>query len=60
MMPDFNDPDQRKQINDMIRDAIDAWLDKQFATFGKWSLAGLGSAALAALAYVYFTSHGLK
>ena len=57
---DFRDSQTREEFRAAIRDAIDAWLDKQFATFGKWSAGGVLSIALAALAYLYFTTHGLS
>lgn len=53
-MPEI-DHDVQKEL---IKEAISEWLDKQFATLGKWSLAGICSAGLAALAYILLTSQG--
>lgn len=35
-----------------IKEALQEWLDKQFAAFGKWTLAGLLSAALVGAVYL--------
>lgn len=53
-MPDLGN-DAQKEV---IKEAISEWLDKQFATLGKWSLAGICSAGLAALAYFILTNNG--
>lgn len=46
--------ERRRQLAEeqkrLIKEAIKEWLDQQFATFGKWSLAALASLALAAAA----------
>lgn len=42
----------------IVKEAISEWLDKQFAALGKWTLAGLFSAALAALAYLLISAGG--
>lgn len=44
-----------KQI---IKEAIEEWLDKQFATFGKWSLAAIMSALMAYLFYGWLSIQG--
>jgi len=44
------------ESKEAIKEALQEWLDKQFATFGKWTLAGLLSAALAGA--VYLAMHG--
>jgi len=53
-MPDF-DNEAKKEL---IKEAISEWLDKQFATLGKWTLGGICSAALAVLVYLLLTSQG--
>jgi hypothetical protein len=53
-MPDI-DKDAQKEV---IKEAISEWLDKQFATLGKWTLGGLCSAGLAVLAYMLLTQQG--
>lgn len=41
----------REEHKAIIQEAITAWLNTKFAQFGKWSLAGIGAAALALIAY---------
>lgn len=53
-MPEV-DPDDQKEL---IKEAISEWLDKQFARLGKWTLAGLCSAGLAAIGYLILTTNG--
>ena len=53
-MPEI-DKNERKEI---VKEAINEWLDKQFATIGKWTLGGLVSAILAALLYFTLTNSG--
>jgi hypothetical protein len=53
-MPEI-DKDIQKEI---LKEAISEWLDKQFATFGKWTLCGIFSAGLGVLAYLLLTSQG--
>lgn len=50
--------EQRELIKNAAKDAIKEWLDDQFAKFGKWSMAALASAALAALVYFILTASG--
>lgn len=52
----FGDTDGKR----IVKEAISEWLDKQFASFGKWSLFGIGAAALGALAYFILTSQGWR
>lgn len=42
----------------VVKEALQEWLDKQFATFGKWTLAGVVSVALVGILYLYLTSNG--
>lgn len=53
-MPNFT-PEEQKAI---VKEALTEWLDKQFATFGKWSLGGIASIALAVLLYLWLSQHG--
>lgn len=53
-MPEI-DKDTQKEI---VKEAIQEWLDKQFATLGKWTLRGICSMGLGALAYWILTSNG--
>ena len=47
--------DDRKAI---VKEAISEWLDEKFVTLGKWSLGGIGAAALALLAYFVLIKSG--
>jgi hypothetical protein len=53
-MPEI-DKDVQKEV---IKEAISEWLDKQFATLGKWTLGGICSAGLAGLAYWLLINNG--
>lgn len=55
-MPEI-DNNERKEL---IKEAITEWLDKQFATFGKWAFASLLSVGLAALLYFVLINSGWK
>lgn len=44
----------------LVKEAIKEWLDQQFATFGKWSMAAIASLALAALVYFILTMSGWR
>lgn len=49
------DTETQKQV---IKEALQEWLDKQFATLGRWTVGGLCSMALAVLVYLYLSQHG--
>lgn len=52
-------PEIDKQTEkEAIKEALQEWLDKQFALFGKWSLAGLFAAGLAGLVYLALLGQG--
>lgn len=48
-------PDDEKEI---FKQAIEEWLDKQFAKFGKWSLATIITAGLVWLFYGWLNFQG--
>jgi hypothetical protein len=48
-------PDQEKEV---MKEAIEEWLDKQFAKFGKWSLATLLAGAVVWLFYGFLNIQG--
>lgn len=50
--------EQKEIVKEAAKDAIKEWLDAQFATFGKWSMAALASMALAALVYFILINSG--
>ena len=43
---------------DVVKEALQEWLDKQFATFGKWTLSGLMALAFAGLVYLALSGQG--
>ena len=52
-------PEEQKELQKAaIKEAIQEWLDKQFATVGRWTVRGIVSAGLAVLFYLYAASHG--
>lgn len=50
------DTETQKQV---IKEALQEWLDKQFATLGRWTVGGLCSMALAVLVYL-LSSHTIR
>jgi hypothetical protein len=54
--------DEQKQDlaleKEVVKEAIEEWLDKQFAKFGKWSLAAIVSSAFAYLLYGWLNFQG--
>lgn len=49
---------QREEDKQLIKDAVDEWLDKKFAAFGKWSARALAALLLAAFVYFILWSQG--
>lgn len=54
-MPEKMTPEDEKAI---FKQAIEEWLDKQFAKFGKWSLTALIMAGLAWAFYGWLNFQG--
>ena len=54
-MPHVDSEEERKKI---VKEAIDEWLNHQFAAFGRWTFYGILSAVVAAVAYFAFMNHG--
>jgi hypothetical protein len=48
-------PDEQREV---MKEAIEEWLDKQFAKFGKWSLSTIALAALAWMFYGWLNVQG--
>jgi hypothetical protein len=48
----------KEEAKAAMKEALNEWLDKQWAQFGKWTMSGLASAAIAGLAYAYSKTHG--
>ena len=47
--------EERKKI---VKEAINEWLDCQFAKFGRWTVYGIVSLLLGALVYLFFVTNG--
>jgi hypothetical protein len=58
MLPE--EEELRELLEQSMDKAINKWLDKQFATFGKWTLHGLLAVFFAGLLYLYFHTQGFK
>lgn len=61
------DPDAAERLHltkeeqkEVVKQAIQEWLDGQFAKFGRWSFFGLVSFAFGVLFYLWLSGHGLK
>jgi hypothetical protein len=56
-MPHISLPEdeQKRLYKEALKEALREWLDDQFATFGKWSAAGIASLVIGGLAYVAMT-----
>ena len=50
----------KAEQKEVVKEAIQEWLDMQFVKFGKYSLVGAVSMAFAMLLYLYLVAHGLK
>jgi hypothetical protein len=48
----------RNVQKEAVKEALQEWLDKQFATLGKWTLGGLMSMGFAVLVYLYLAQNG--
>lgn len=52
----MNLDDEQKKL---VKDAIQEWLDSKWIAVGKWSVAGIAAAVLAAVFYIIVWAHGL-
>lgn len=57
---DLEDEKQREVFSKLLGEAIDRWLDKQYAVVGKWTLRGVLATACAAFVYFYFNTKGFR
>lgn len=51
---------ERKLTKEIFKEALKEWLDEKFAEFGRWSLMGLGAAALAGMVALVLYSQGWR
>ena len=55
----MSDNDAKKLADkEVIKEALQEWLDKQFASFGKWTAMGLLALAFAGCVYLGLMSQG--
>lgn len=54
----FMDQLTKDEAKAAMKEALNEWLDKQWAEVGKWTVGGLMSTAIAGLAYAYSKTHG--
>ena len=52
--------DQKNLMEEAVKEALAEWLDKQFQTFGKWSLMTLVAFLLVGLTYMIFWVNGWR
>jgi len=61
-MPDQNQEDpneeQKNLMKEAFKEAIQEWLDKQYAVFGRWSFWAFMSLAVVALLYFILNLNG--
>jgi hypothetical protein len=59
-MTDMNERNNDAMRKEIVKEAINEWLDAKFAQFGKWSLMSIGAAGIAVIGYYFFTTHGVR
>lgn len=50
----------KSEQKEVVKEAIQEWLDIQFVKFGKYTMVGAVSMAFAMLLYLYLAAHGVK
>lgn len=48
----------KEEQKTLMKEALEEWLDRQFALFGRWALVGLLSLVFAATLYLWLYSGG--
>ena len=51
------DPETQKKL---LKEAMNEWLDEQFATFGRWAFTGLCALAFTGFVYLALVGQGWK
>jgi len=59
-MVNLRDDEQKKMMADALDAAVDRWMDKQFANFGKWTVRGILALIFGGAVWLYFHTGGLK
>jgi len=52
--PELRRSEDKDLLKAAFKEALSEWLDKQFATLGKWTFFGMLSMAVTIMAWVYF------
>lgn len=52
-------PEEEEKFKDVMEQAIEKWMDRKFAEFGRWSFYGIVAASLGVLGFLIF-SKGMK
>lgn len=56
----LRDKTTREERKDILKEAIDEWLDKKYIAVGKWTVAGIIAACLAIISYAYLMDLGWR
>lgn len=56
----LRDKTTREERKDILKEAIDEWLDKKYVAVGKWTIAGIVAGTLAVIAYAYLMDMGWR
>jgi hypothetical protein len=57
-MNDLDKDEQKEMLKAAFREVAEEWLDRQFATFGKWTAAGIASLLLVMALYLWLNMNG--
>lgn len=52
-------PEEEEKFRTVMKQAIEEWMDRKFAEFGKWSFYGIVAAGLGVLGFLIFAK-GMK
>lgn len=52
-------PEEEERFREVMKRAIEEWMDRKFAEFGRWSFYGIVAAALGVLGFLIFAK-GMK
>lgn len=58
MTDDRRRAEDKALIKEAIKEAVKEWLQEVYASFGKWSIRGIGAALIVALLYFILTMNG--
>ena len=48
----------KEETKTIVKEAIQEWLQEQFAVFGRWSFMGIAAMLFAGIVYLFFISDG--